>query len=75
LQFDGLLHHKTFDLMVRSHADLSETQRQDISRIFGTGLESISYRGQIAFQTVKEFPVSPFNDLLGGRHTPGAVLA
>ena len=74
LQFDGLLHHKTFDLMVRSHADLSETQRQDISRIFGTGLESISYRGQIAFQTVKEFPVSPFNDLLGGRHTPGAVL-
>jgi hypothetical protein len=75
LQFDGLLHHQTFDLMVRSHADLSETQRQDISRIFGAGLESISYRGQIAFQTVKEFPVSPFNDLLGGRHTPGAVLA
>lgn len=75
LQFDGLLHRQTFDLMVRSHTDLSETQRQDISRIFNTGLESISYRGQIAFQTVKEFPVSPFNDLLGGRHTPGAVLA
>ena len=75
LQFDGLLHHQTFDLMVRSHADLSKTQRQDISQIFGAGLESISYRGQISFQTVKEFPVSPFNDLLGGRHTPGAVLA
>ena len=75
LQFDGLLHHQTFDLMVRSHTDLSETQRQDISTIFGAGLESISYRGQVAFQTVKEFSVSPFNDLLGGRHTSGTVLA
>ena len=75
LPFDGLLHHQTFDLMVRSYADLSDNQRQDISRIFVDGLESISYRGQIAFQTVKEFPVSPFNDLLGGRHTPGVVLA
>ena len=75
LQFDGLLHHQTFDLMVRSHADLGETHRKEISRIFSAGLESISYRGQVAFQTVKEFPVSPFSDLLGGRHTPGAVLA
>lgn len=75
LQFDGLLHQKTFDLMVRSHTELIERQRQDISRIFSRGLEAIGYRGQIGFQTVKEFPVSPFNDLLGGRHTSGTIVA
>ncbi len=75
LQFDGLLHQKSFDLMVRSHTELIERQRQDISRIFNRGLEAIGYRGQIGFQTVKEFPVSPFNDLLGGRHTSGTIVA
>ena len=76
LQFDGLLHRQTFDLMVRSHTDLERGPASATSRsIFNTGLEAISYRGQVAFQTVREFPVSPFNDLLGGRHTPGAVLA
>lgn len=75
LQFDGLLHQKTFDLMVRSHTELGEPQREDITRIFNRGLDAIGYRGQIGFQTVKEFPVSPFNDLLGGRHTPGTIVA
>lgn len=75
LQFDGLLHRQTFDLMVRSHAELSSDQRQDITRIFNVGLEAIGYRGQVGFQTVREFPVSPFNDLLGGRHTPGTIVA
>ncbi len=75
LQFDGLLHGRTFDLIVRSHDALNDQRRGDISEIFMSGLETLGFRGALSFQTVREFPVQPFNDLLGTKHTPGAVLA
>lgn len=75
IQLDGLLRSRRFDLIVRSHSDLSDTRRQAIAEIFGAGLATIGYQGGIVFQAVKEFPLSPFNDLLGHRHTPGAIVA
>jgi hypothetical protein len=75
LQFDGLLHGRTFDLIVRSHEPLDDRRRRDIGEIFTAGLETIGFRGALSFQTVREFPVQPFNDLLGIKHRPGAVLA
>ena len=75
LQFDGLLHGRTFDLIVRSHEPLDDRRRRDIGEIFTMGLDTIGFRGALSFQTVREFPVQPFNDLLGIKHRPGAVLA
>lgn len=75
IQLDGLLRGRRFDLIVRSHSDLDDNRRQSITEIFGSGLAVIGYQGGIGFQAVKEFPLSPFNDLLGHRHTPGAVVA
>ncbi|NQV81034.1 MAG: hypothetical protein HQ495_10810 [Alphaproteobacteria bacterium] len=75
VQLDGLLRGHRLDLIVRSHSDLADARRRDITQIFSSGLEVIGYRGGVTFQTVREFPLSPFNDLLGNRHTPGAVLA
>jgi hypothetical protein len=62
-QFDGLVREKQFDLMVRSHIALPQKFKQDISELFQETLALGDYRGGLVFQTVKDFPVSPLEEI------------
>jgi len=62
-QFDGLVREKQFDLMVRSHITLPQKLRQDITELFHEALAIGDYRGGLVFQKVKEFPVSPLEEI------------
>ena len=62
-QFDGLVREKRFDLMVRSHVALTQKMRHDIGSLFNEALELGSYKGNLVFQKVKEFPVSPLDEI------------
>ncbi len=62
-QFDGLVREKRFDLMVRSHVALTPRMRHDIGSLFNEALELGSYKGNLVFQKVKEFPVSPLDEI------------
>jgi hypothetical protein len=62
-QFDGLVREKQFDLMVRSHIALPQKFRKDITELFHEALTLGDYRGGLMFQKVKEFPVSPLEEI------------
>jgi hypothetical protein len=62
-QFDGLVREKRFDLMVRSHVALTQKMRHDIGALFNEALELGQYKGSLVFQKVKEFPVSPLDEI------------
>lgn len=62
-QFDGLVREKQFDLMVRSRIALPPKFRQDITELFHEALTLGDHRGGLVFQTVKEFPVSPLEEI------------
>jgi hypothetical protein len=62
-QFDGLVREKQFDLMVRSHIALPQQFRKDITELFHEALTLGDYRGGLVFQKVKEFPVSPLEEI------------
>jgi hypothetical protein len=62
-QFDGLVREKQFDLMVRSHVALPQKFRHDITELFHEALSLGDYRGGLVFQKVKEFPVSPLEEI------------
>jgi hypothetical protein len=62
-QFDGLVREKQFDLMVRSHISLPQKFRQDITELFHEALSLGDYRGGLVFQKVKDFPVSPLEEI------------
>jgi hypothetical protein len=62
-QFDGLVREKQFDLMVRSHIALPQKFRKDIAELFHEALALGDYRGGLVFQKVKEFPVSPLEEI------------
>ncbi|WP_119301906.1 hypothetical protein [Dongia deserti] len=62
-QFDGLVREKQFDLMVRSHIVLPQKFKQDITELFHEALTLGDYRGDLVFQKVKEFPVSPLEEI------------
>lgn len=62
-QFDGLVREKQFDLMVRSHIALPQKFKQDITELFQEALTLGDYRGGLAFQKVKDFPVSPLEEI------------
>jgi hypothetical protein len=62
-QFDGLVRGKQFDLMVRSHIALPPKFRQDITELFQEALTLGDYRGGLVFQKVKDFPVSPLEEI------------
>ena len=67
LQFDGLVRGKRFDLVLRSHAPMATAMREDIGRIFSEALGATGMAGEIVFQTVAPFPVSPFAEMMGER--------
>lgn len=62
-QFDGLVREKQFDLMVRSRIALPQRFKHDITELFQEALSLGEYRGGLMFQTVKEFPVSPLEEI------------
>jgi len=62
-QFDGLVREKQFDLMVRSHIALPQKFRHDITELFHEALALGDYRGGLAFQKVRDFPVSPLEEI------------
>ncbi|HET6620535.1 MAG TPA: hypothetical protein VFG64_11375 [Dongiaceae bacterium] len=62
-QFDGLVREKQFDLMVRSRIALPPKARLDMTELFQEALALGDYRGGIVFQKVKEFPVSPLEEI------------
>ena len=62
-QFDGLVREKQFDLMVRSHIALPQKFKQDITELFHEALTLGDYRGGLVFQKVKDFPVSPLEEI------------
>jgi hypothetical protein len=62
-QFDGLVREKQFDLMVRSRIALPPKTRLDMTELFQEALALGDYRGGIVFQKVKEFPVSPLEEV------------
>jgi hypothetical protein len=62
-QFDGLVREKRFDLMVRSHVALTPKMREDIGALFQEALTLGDYAGNLQFQKVKEFPVSPLEEI------------
>jgi hypothetical protein len=62
-QFDGLVREKRFDLMVRSHVALPPKMREDIGALFQEALAIGDYAGNLQFQKVKDFPVSPLEEI------------
>jgi hypothetical protein len=62
-QFDGLVREKQFDLMVRSRIALPQRFKHEITELFQEALSLGEYRGGLMFQTVKEFPVSPLEEI------------
>jgi hypothetical protein len=62
-QFDGLVREKQFDLMVRSHIALPQNFKHDITELFQEALSLGDYRGGLVFQTVRDFPVSPLEEI------------
>lgn len=68
LQMDGLVKRKDdqlkFDLIIRSHEPLPKDVTRDIEQIYRNTAELTEYNGQISFQTVHTFPVSPLEETL-----------
>ena len=62
-QFDGLVRERRFDLVVRSRIALTTTMRRDITALYQEAMELGRYNGDIVFQTVRDFPVAPLDDI------------
>lgn len=64
LQFDGLAGGSRFDLMVRSHAPLPRDVQARISAIFTAARDEGRLSGDVGFQTVAKFAISPLESAL-----------
>src|SRR5690606_24994642 len=76
LQLDGFVHREAqqvqFDLFIRSLSPLEAAIQQDIQRIYNDMSAITGFHGNLAFQTVQEFPVNPMKEALG---SSGGVVA
>lgn len=68
LQLDGFT-RKTdkqleFDLYIRTRSQLDEQTQKDIFAIYNNFGKLTGYQGQLAFQTVEEFPIHPLGDII-----------
>ncbi|MGE0754637.1 MAG: hypothetical protein AB7L92_05705 [Alphaproteobacteria bacterium] len=68
LQLDGFTRktasHLEFDLYIRTRLQLSEEIQKDIFAIYNNFGELTGFKGQLAFQTVDEFPVHPLEEII-----------
>ena len=67
MQLDGFVRRReeaiSFDLVVRSHHPLDKVDEQEISRIYNDSAAITGFQGSLSFQTVKEFPVNPMEEI------------
>lgn len=67
LQLDGLVLPKdnatVFDLVVRTQTAFTPEERMDITQIYNHVAELTGYRGNLAFQVTKDFPVKPLSEI------------
>lgn len=68
LQLDGFTRknpkYLEFDLYIRTRQRLPESMQQDIFSIYNNFGELTGFKGQLAFQTVEEFPVHPLEEII-----------
>ena len=62
VQLDGLMHERRIDLIVRTHDALPADMERDILVLFGQSCTGLNLNGQLFFQAVPVFPVSPLDD-------------
>lgn len=67
MQMDGFVRKREreihFDLIIRSHKELSEEIQRDILGIYNSTGELTGFSGTVMFQAVPEFPVNPLEEL------------
>ena len=66
MQLDGFVRPRRFDLVLRSHAALATTLRNEVERIFRARLAAAGIAGTIDFATAARFDVAPLDKLRGG---------
>ena len=68
LQMDGFVRRQDkqlqFDMVIRSLTPLAPQTQQDILRIYNDTGQITGYKGSLAFQPVREFPVNPMKDIV-----------
>jgi len=72
LQLDGMFRreNRSLDMMIRTHAPLSETMRQDLAGLFANANAAMNMAGGLSFQVVKKFP-DPLTAPATGRDKSG----
>lgn len=77
MQMDGFVRRNNqniqFDLVIRSHSQLSQEIQKDILQIYNNTGELTGYQGNIIFQTMKDFPVNPMEDIVTNK--PEEIIA
>lgn len=72
MQMDGFVRNNNnnlqFDLIVRNYIPLSQEIQKDILNIYNNIGELTGYQGSLSFQTVKDFPVNPIEDIITDSH-------
>ncbi len=72
MQMDGFVRNHSnnvqFDLIIRSYTKLSTQIESDILNIYNNVGELTGYKGGLSFQTVKEFPVNPMEEIIRDNH-------
>ena len=70
VQMDGFVrkHEKDlqFDMIIRSLNGLSKEVQDDILNIYNNMGAITGYKGSLSFQSVREFPVNPMEDIAKG---------
>jgi hypothetical protein len=63
VQLDGLMHEKRIDLIVRTHAPLPPDMEHEIVVLFAETCTGLDLAGQVFFQAVPAFPISPLDEI------------
>ena len=76
MQMDGFVRRQEsgvqFDLIIRSLQPLPAPVQQDILQIYNDAGAITGYKGSLAFQAVREFPVNPMEEIAA---RTGTVMA
>lgn len=59
IQLDGFVRPARFDLMVRTHHELADQMRADITQLFEAANQEFEAQGQIGFQIQNPFGIQP----------------